>query len=116
MPLELIPWRHNIHSSYHDQALAFIKTIPKGSVLAFESFPKYHRVIEIMRQAMVNPETTRKIFGNARLGQIDEMTLAMMEVMHECEKRGIKLFPVTSNIKGMESMKVFEIPARMNNF
>ena len=109
MSIELIPWIHNTHSPHHNTVLKYIRTIPKGSTLAFESFPSYTRLLNQMKDLMSGKTPSKERGFAQRDGPLntktlDSFTLAMVEVLHECEKRGIEILPAQSNVAGIRSM------------
>ncbi len=84
--VRIIPWVHKVDYPLHADVVEHIRSLPKESSLA----------IELTEGDRIYHE---RFLNNLKIEDAETLpkpTLAMLEIMHECQMRGIKLIPIDS--------------------
>ena len=85
--VEVVPWVHDLVFEAHGEMVKFVKTLPRNSTVCIES-------------TLADLEEGKKIHLDA-----------LREVIHECEKLGIKLVPIESPaLRRLHSEKYLRSP------
>ncbi len=94
--VEILPWLHIPDSQFHTDLINYISTIPKGSVIFFES--------DIQGLETMTPEQVKALRemdeGQLRsvFSKVDKKAFAFLEFFSLATSRGLKVIPIESKI------------------
>jgi hypothetical protein len=116
--IEILPLSHDAQTTGYVELIEHIKTLPKNSTVMLEgthqSLMLIRNVIEHTSGGKVSEEHLRgkakemfKIVkeSGAQLHQIGPTFIALAEIIHECDGRGIRILPLEPEITHLPSRK-----------
>jgi len=116
--IEILPLAHDAQTTGFDELIRHIKSLPRNSTIMLEgthqSFALIRATIEHTSGGKANGEHLRgkakEMFriikeSGAQLHQIGPTVIALAEIIHECDGRGIKILPLEPEITYLPSKK-----------
>ncbi|MDO8428829.1 MAG: hypothetical protein Q7S92_06490 [Candidatus Diapherotrites archaeon] len=113
--VEVIPWAHILEDRSHRAVINYVQRLPKGSVVAIEKEPQE---LDLFYQAFDKIIAAKEKATQGASGDLNQLkktitsdNWAFIELIHDCQTRGIQVIPIESMVGYTKAEKALRILA-----